>query len=118
MLSDQRMMNLGKLLDVASLRARVHTANIANQNTPNFRARAVAFDEAFQQALLQSGDEAARAVQPQVFEPHTTTMDNDGNDVSVDREVSELAKNQTLYNTYVSLLRGKHRMYESAIREG
>ena len=33
MLTDDRMLNLAKLMDVAALRGRVHAHNIANQNT-------------------------------------------------------------------------------------
>lgn len=117
MLGDERMQNLGKLLDVAALRSRIHTGNLANQNTPGYRAKAVAFEDAFRATLDTRGGAAARAVEPQVYEPRATGVDNDGNDVSTDREVAELAKNHTLYNTYISLLRGKHQIYQTAIRE-
>ena len=42
---------LAKLMDVASLRAKVHAANIANQNTPGYKSQAVAFEGAFREAL-------------------------------------------------------------------
>lgn len=116
MLIDDRMQNLAKLLDVASLRARVHAANIANQNTPGYRSKAVEFDGAFRDAMDHSSA-AARAIDPQVVEPRSTPVSNDGNDVAVDREVSEMAKNQMLYNAYLSLMRGKGRMLDTAIRE-
>ena len=86
MLIDERMADLAKLLDVASQRQKVHAGNIANANTPGYRARAVQFEEAFQQALANGDGELARSIEPEIFEPRTTSVDNDGNDVSVDRE--------------------------------
>ena len=79
---------LARLMDVAQLRARVHAANLAHQNTPGYRARAVDFDVAFRDSLRSGGAEAALAVQPTVFEPRTTAVQPDGNDVSSEREVA------------------------------
>jgi len=116
MLIDDRMQNLAKLLDVAALRSRTHAANIANQDTPGYRAKAVRFDAAFREAL-ERGDGAARAVSPEVYEPRDTPVQNDGNDVGVDREVAAMAKNQILYNAYLQMMRGKTRLLDTAIRE-
>jgi len=116
MLIDDRMQDLGRLLDVASLRARVHAGNIANQNTPGYRARAVAFDEAFRETFASRGAAAARQVEAEVFQPRDTGLDNDGNDVNVDREVNILAQNAMLYNAYVTMLRGKYTLLETAVR--
>ncbi len=118
MLSDDRMLNLAKMLDVASLRAHVHAANIANQNVPGYRAKAVSFETEFNKAMQQHGDEAARMVKPEVYEPQVTSVDNDGNDVDLDREVTAAAQNGVLYNTYVNLLRGKHTLLTTAIGGG
>ncbi|MHC5067484.1 MAG: flagellar basal body rod protein FlgB [Planctomycetota bacterium] len=112
------MLDLAKLLDVAALRSRVHASNIANQNTPGYRARAVAFEDAFQDAWQRDGAAGARAVEAEVFEPRTTRVDNDGNDVSVDKEVAEMAQNAMLYNAYVAMYRGKSAILTQAIREG
>lgn len=115
---DDRMQNLAKLLDVASERARVHAGNIANQNTPGYRARAVRFEEAFQAELDRHGDAAARQVEPEVYEPRETALDHDGNDVSLQREITLAAQNNLLYQSYISLLRGKHRLLNTAIGGG
>ena len=108
MLNDQRLTQLARLMDVSVLRAQVHAGNIANQNTPGYRAKAVAFDKAFQQALSGEGDPAA--VEPQIFEPHDTAVQADGNDVAVGKEIVEVAQNQTMYNAYIAMARGKIRL--------
>lgn len=113
MVDDPRLTLLTRLMDVASLKAQVHAGNIANQNTPGYKARAVAFDDAFREALA-SGDEAALEVEATVYEPRNTMQQPDGNDVSLNREIIEAAKNQTLYNTYIAMARGKMRLLNIA----
>ena len=116
MLVDERMRDLGRLLDVAELRARVHAANLANQDTPGFRAREVRFEEAFRRAFDGQGAAAARAVEPEIAIAGRTAMDNDGNDVSTDAEVGALARNALLHRTYITSLRGKFALLQSALR--
>ena len=115
MFNDDRMQDLAKLMDVSALKARVHQTNIANQSTPGYRAQAVKFHDAFAQELERNGSEAARKVQPEIYEPRDTQVDNDGNDVSMTREITEASQNALLYNTYVQMMRGKHRILSSAI---
>lgn len=112
---DDRLLALSRLLDAAALRQQVHQANLANQSTPGYKARAVAFEDAFNQALDEGGSERALEVEPEVYTPLATPTDPDGNDVSADREVSALAKNQMLYNAYVQVARGKMRLINTAI---
>ncbi|NRA40200.1 MAG: flagellar basal body rod protein FlgB [Planctomycetes bacterium] len=118
MLEDQHMLNLSKLLDVASLRGRVHAANIANQNVPGYRAQAVNFEEDFLTVFQRDGAESARKVEASIYEPRNTMVGNDGNDVAVDKEITAAAENTLLYNTYVALLRGKHQIMQTAIKPG
>ena len=115
MFQDDRMLDLAKLLDVSAFKAKVHQTNIANQNTPGYKAQAVRFHDAFTEALDRKGSDAARAVQPEVYEPRSTPVDNDGNDVALTREITEASQNALLYNTYISMMRGKHRLLNTAI---
>lgn len=106
--NDQRLTLLARLMDVSVLRAQVHAGNIANQNTPGYRTKAVAFDQAFQQAL--EGDGEAGEVEPTIYEPHNTAVQADGNDVAVGKQIVEAAQNQTLYSAYIAMARGKIRL--------
>lgn len=118
MFEDQRMLNLSKLLDVASLRGQVHAGNIANQNVPGYRARAVQFEKDFLAVYQRQGAAAASRVEPSIYEPRNTAVKNDGNDVKVDKEITAAAENSLLYNTYIALLRGKQRIIQTAIKPG
>lgn len=114
-MDDQRLTVLQRLMDVAMQRQQVHAANLANQNTPGYKARAVAFEDAFNQALDEHGLDSAMRVDAEVYQPLATQSDPDGNDVSSEREVAALAKNKLLYDTYVQMARGKMRLINTAI---
>ncbi len=118
MLVTPRDRNLAALLDTAALRARIHAENIAHQNTPGYRARAVRFEEAFREALNRGDMAGAAQVRPEVYEPRSTMVNNDGNDVSVDREVTLASQNAVLYNAYVAILRGRKTLMDTAIGRG
>jgi flagellar basal-body rod protein FlgB len=112
-LDDAHSPILAKLMDVASLRARTHATNLANQNTPGYRAKAIDFEAEFQRAFA-TGDDVS-AVVPELYEPRDTPVRADGNDVASDREVLQSAENATLYNTYIALARGRHQLTSTAI---
>lgn len=114
-MDEPRLTVLQRLMDAALQRQQVHAANLANQNTPGYKARALAFEDAFNQALDEHGLDRAMQVEAEVYEPRSTMADPDGNDVSSEREVAALAKNKLLYDTYVQLARGKMRLINTAI---
>ncbi len=114
-MDDPRLSVLSRLMDVAVLRQQVHAGNLANQNTPGYKSRAVAFEDVFNEALDGQGADSAMAVGPKIFEPRATPTDPDGNDVSSEREVAALAKNKLLFDTYAQLARGKMRLLGTAI---
>jgi flagellar basal-body rod protein FlgB len=114
-MDDPRLTVLTRLMDVAVQRQQVHAGNLANVNTPGYKARALAFNDAFNQALDEQGLERAMAVRPEVYEPLATPSDPDGNDVSSEREVAALAKNKLLFDAYSQLARGKMRLLNTAM---
>ena len=113
--------------------------NIANVDTPNFKAREVRFEEALraelaaprQPTLLRIGlvttDDQHIPVPPRVrtFEtnPMMTesfdgTLRHDGNTVDVDREMSKLAETQIIYNALGQVQTSKFAHLRTAINEG
>ncbi len=115
MLGDARLDRLVRLMDVSVVEAHVHAANLANQNTPGYRAKAVDFTRSFHEAL-QRGDEAgAMALEPQLIEPRNTPVGVDGNDVSPDREILATADNAMRYNAYIAIMRGQMRLMNIAV---
>jgi len=113
MFNDPHVGRLAKLMDVANLRGRIIAGNLANQNTPGFRARAVSFEEAFREAL-DSGREVGD-VEPEIYEPRNTGVDVDGNDVNTDKEVLAAARNAFMYDAYASIIRGRNKLLDTAM---
>jgi flagellar basal-body rod protein FlgB len=106
---------LANLLDATSLRHRVVAENIANVNTPGYKALDVSFEQAFQQAFTQGGAEAASNVTGKIIERAGGEERADGNTVDIDKELGSLNKVTMLYNAYMQVLAGQISSMRSAI---
>jgi flagellar basal-body rod protein FlgB len=95
---------LARLMDVATLRHKVIANNVANVNTPAYRQRAVAFEDAFNRAVDRGQLVAALRVAPRIVEGEGGAERADGNNVDVDQEVGALNKNSLLFRTYAQIL--------------
>jgi len=130
---------LEKSLDGLSQRSQAISNNVANVDTPNFKAAEVNFEQQLASALNRqpAGDELPLAlthgahipangtahispddIQPASVQLLTTTMRNDGNSVDVDREMARLAETQLSYQASTQLLNQKLRLFREAIWEG
>ena len=97
---------LGNALDGAEQNHRVLSQNLANVNTPGYKTRRLDFDKLFEQ--LQS--EAARSgmVDDIPIEKLKGLAERvDGNNVDMEREISELKKNALAFQTYSHLMASK-----------
>lgn len=106
-----------RLMSASTLRARVLSDNIANQNVPGYRRQFVRFEELLS-AQLQRGARSLDGVQPRVETDVLTPSSPDGNNVSLELENNQLRENWLLYQTYAAILQSKHDMVRSAISEG
>ena len=109
---------LNQGLDAYTKRLEVNSANIANADTPGYKAKRVSFDEAFKDALsavsfkgrktsdrhIDIGAKSASDVVPVVYEENSTTMRMDGNNVDIDQEMTDYSKNYIMYNTLATKL--------------
>jgi len=124
LLSDPASAALTKSLQGASRRQEALANNIANIETPGYQRQDVHFEEALQSALeSSSGDpeEAARALEGLEFAVTPDSSDPtspDGNNVNIDHEMSELAKNSLRFDSSATTLALKIRMLRTAITEG
>jgi flagellar basal-body rod protein FlgB len=113
---------IGKSLDACGMRHRIIADNIANVETPGFTRSEVAFESRLKQALeTTTGDDAFEqvdALRPEV-EPDTLSPARpDGNNVSIDKEMTDLTKNTLRYEALVQLMNLKGAQVRSAINEG
>lgn len=115
-------------------RQHVLTGNIANAETPGFRA--IGFDfETQLQAVADGGDpfpmkanhpkhfmnghtEADGTIYPDVYVRPTESVSQDGNTVDVDEEMAKLSQNQILYRATVELINRKVGTLKYAISAG
>ncbi len=133
------MFNFTDRLQMESLNKRavrndVLSANIANAETPGFRALGYDFEEQLQDLagdarplpLKTTNDrhkshsftQADGSVLPDVYVRPTETVGNDGNTVDVDHEMVSLAQNQILYRSTVETINRKIGILKYAIQGG
>lgn len=115
---------LQKGLGAATVRHKTIANNIANINTPEFKRSVVSFESELKRAL--EGDGSMKAlrvnprhirfkretgdlmeVQPEVIMEDDTIFRNDKNNVDLDVEMANLAKNTLLYEGLVVRVKGK-----------
>jgi flagellar basal-body rod protein FlgB len=110
MLSDQ----VARYLDLAAGETKLTAANMANIDTPGYRARGMDFEAEMREAMgeVEQGAEPRpirlKAVDGLVARP-------DGNNVSMDRESLNLAEAQLRFKTGVALLRAQYQTVMDAI---
>ena len=109
-LSDQ----LARYLDLASDQAKVTAANMANIDTPGYRAVGMEFEAEMREAMSDVDQgRPERAVR--VRQVGGLVSRPDGNDVSMDREGLNLAEAQLEFKTGVALLRMEFQRVMDAI---
>ena len=106
-----------KIQDYVVVKQRVIANNIANVETPGFKAKDVAFKDEFQKAL-QTGDfNRAMQIQPSVYETNDAPLRNDGNNVDLEKEMIELQKNKMKFDVYTEILRNRYKLVKDLFIE-
>lgn len=102
---------IGRLLDLVARRQRLIASNIANQNTPGYKRRELQFEDALQSALGEAGDDAGRRTA--ALADATAKVEQvpggparpDGNDVLLEREITDLDRNTILFGALSRMAR-------------
>src|SRR5699024_1487942 len=117
-------------LDYASAKNRTIANNISNVDTPDYKAKDVEFKNVLNEALDPSFDtkrthakhipfDNARQGQPfRVVTRQNTMYNHNGNNVDIDKEMTDLDKNQIYYQSLVDRMNGKFGSLQSVIRGG
>lgn len=115
-------------LSTSTLKQRVHADNIANVDTANYKSKQVNFQQVMDQASasrVKSYRTDARHLEFQSGQGATpvtvnqnTQMTPNGNNVDMDFEMAELAKNQLWYNAVTERINGKFNSLNSVINGG
>lgn len=122
---------LHQALDGLAARERVTAHNLANADTPGYRAQEVRFEDQLRAKLQSSGETVALArtdarhlpAEPGDGRSYTIhelagRMRNDGNGVDLEQEVSRMAQAQMSYNAVSQQLAGSFASLKYVISEG
>jgi flagellar basal-body rod protein FlgB len=122
---------LGEVLNFTQARHTVLAGNVANVNTPGYRLRDLSETD-FQRKLKQAIDLAETSARPlspglarsdpseemrEVRQSLENIVYHDDTNIDLEKQVTEINKNQILHNFALSVLTDQFRLLESAISE-
>jgi flagellar basal-body rod protein FlgB len=130
-LIDPTIRALSQNLNLRLQNQNVISGNIANADTPGYKAKTVNFEGALRDAMDTSenlkldatesghiGSQGIESVQADVYDDPNGIEALDGNTVDRAGEMAKMKENQILYNASVETLRKKLGMLEYGITEG
>lgn len=121
---------LQSALGASSLRQQVISNNIANAETPGYKAKQVVFEDILKQHLTNQtkfiGNRTdsrhflfgsnVDMVPAQTVENQSSTMQNNGNNVDLEQEMTLMAKNSLWYDTLTEQLNSEFQQLSIAIK--
>lgn len=118
-----------KSLNYSTAKNRTISHNIANNDTPNYKAKDVVFKRVLEEKLM--GPFQAKRTHPkhlsftsnnrldyQIITKNNTMYNHNRNNVDIDKEMAKLAKNQIYYQAMVDRLNGEFHNIQTVIRGG
>ena len=128
---DKTTSALGTALNMRLLKQNLISSNIANAETPGFHAKKIDFEEALARALdidglrgMSTSDPEhftvggkSASVRPDVYENPEGAINNDGNTVDLEKEMSSLTENSIMYKAALQLINKKMAALKYAITE-
>ena len=114
MLFDRTTLGLTAAAYYAGLRHKAIANNIANADTPGYKALDISFRSQLEDAIKGKGSLPPPTL---VFDSGSPIGGNrkDLNTVNIDQELADLSQNTILHNTYLQILITKFRILKSAI---
>lgn len=107
---------LQKGANASWLRNEVLSNNIANVDTPDFKRSDVVFESLFNREMALSGVNArADDLEAVVVTDNSEPLGLDGNNVDIEKEMTELAKNSIEYYTYINKIKSEFNKLDAAI---
>jgi flagellar basal-body rod protein FlgB len=114
MMSDQ----IARYLDLATDETKLTATNMANIDTPGFRAMGFDFEAEMRQAMSgieEGGDNGFGPSRPKLRAEENLITRPDGNNVSMDRESLHMAEAQLKYRTGITLIKQEYQTEMDAI---
>ncbi|OIJ17830.1 flagellar basal body rod protein FlgB [Anaerobacillus alkalidiazotrophicus] len=129
--SNPQQQLLEQSLHAASLRQKTISQNIANVDTPNYKAQKTVFKHQLDQAIDGQRLQAYRnderhfefgsqknSSKAAVVARHQSVFNHNGNNVDIEHEMAEMAKNQIYYNALIERINGRFNSIKTVIGGG
>jgi|SRR5690625_4830959 len=126
---DHTLNTLEHALDYSTQKNKTIANNIANVDTPNYKSQDVVFKDVLQNELQHQFE--AKRTHPKhlpfslssqsgykTVTKHNTLYNHNQNNVDIDKEMANLAKNQIYYRSMVDRMNGKFNTLQTVIRGG
>jgi flagellar basal-body rod protein FlgB len=121
-IDDKTMQGLAASLKFREMRNEIISSNIANAETPDYKAKRVDFEDALSRALDVDGQQTLHTtdenhynvgnggfnnLQPEISEDPNGVVAENGNTVDMETEMARMAENKILYDATVQLINKK-----------
>lgn len=128
--NDKTLKALTTALNFREMRQELISSNVANANTPGFKAKKMDFEEALARALdvdgqMQMGVTDGRHhnvgnggfnnLEPEIYDNPNGIVSENGNTVDVEAEMATMAENKLMYDALVQLINKKMGIMKYAI---
>lgn len=120
---DKGIQLLEEIIKTSAFRHKVLASNIANVDTPGYKAKDVPFSQEMNQQVMGMTKTSPNHIQgtknpkeTRGMVPVERTSWEDGNNVALDMELANMTENALLYEAGVRLLSKKLLMYKNAVR--
>ena len=122
---------LSSALNASSLRQQTISQNIANAETPDYKAKKVIFEDILQQKIntqsdftgkrtnalhLEIGQTKGNVPSGVIVEETGTVMQNNGNNVDMDSEMTQMSNNSLWYYSMVQQMNSEFQKLSIAIK--
>ncbi len=129
-IDDKTTQALAASLKYRQLRQELIASNIANAETPGYKAKKIDFEEALSRALdvddemkmqttdskhFNVGNGGFNNLEPEIHDDPNGIVSPDGNTVDRDQEMADMAENKIMYDASVQLLNKKLGLMKYAI---
>jgi flagellar basal-body rod protein FlgB len=120
-LFDKTTNALQTAIDMRQIKHNLTASNIANAETPGYKAKKIDFEDALARALDLDGTRGLSTsspdhfqtgganpnVRPDIYDNPEGAVNNDGNSVDLEKEMSALSENAVLYKAALQLINKK-----------
>jgi flagellar basal-body rod protein FlgB len=128
--NDKTLKALTTALNFREMRQELISSNVANANTPGFKAKKMDFEEALARALDVDGQMQMNVLdgrhhnvgnggfnnlEPEIYDDPNGVVSENGNTVDVEAEMARMAENKLMYDALVQLINKKMGIMKYAI---